>query len=94
MKFRSGRSRASVPAAALAAAGAAVFALLLALPDRTARGGDGGDGGDHVRYRLSWRDLRPSEPVGRHAARYLLGIAATGLVVATSGIGHPYWTFC
>jgi hypothetical protein len=81
----------SVPAAALAAAGAAVFALLLALPGRTAR--DGGDVGDPVRYRLSWGDLRPSEPVGRHAARYLLGIAAAGLVVATSGIGHPYWTF-
>ncbi len=78
----------TVPAAALAAAGAAVFALLLALPGRTAR-----DGGDPVRYRLSWRGLRPSDPVGRHAARYLLGIAAAGLAVATSGIGHPYWTF-
>ncbi|GAB3571054.1 hypothetical protein GCM10027405_36560 [Arthrobacter alkaliphilus] len=87
----------TVPAAALAAAGAAVFALLLALPGRTARdGGDGAEGGDDgnpVRYRLSWGDLRPSEPVGRHAARYLLGIAAAGLAVATSGIGHPYWTF-
>jgi len=77
----------AVPAAALAAAGAAVFALLLALPGPTARGGD------PVRYRLSWRGLRPSDPVGRHAARYLLGIAAAALAVATSGIGHPYWTF-
>ena len=85
----------TVPAAALAAAGAAVFALLLALPGRSARdGGDGGDGGDDpVRHRLSWRGLRPSDPVGRHAARYLLGIAGAGLAVATSGIGHPYWTF-
>lgn len=78
----------TVPAAALAATGAAVFALLLALPGRTARGG-----GEPARYRLSWRDLRPSAPVGRHAARYLLGIGAAGLAVATSGIGHPYWTF-
>ncbi|MFP3580402.1 FUSC family protein [Arthrobacter sp. SIMBA_036] len=77
----------TVPAAALAAAGAAVFALMLALPGRTAR-----DGGP-VGYRLSWRDLRRSDPVGRHVARYLLGIAAAGLAVATSGIGHPYWTF-
>ncbi|MDP9890461.1 FUSC family protein [Pseudarthrobacter enclensis] len=75
----------TVPAAALAAGGAAVFALLLALPGCTAR--------DPVRYRLSSRRLRPSDPVGRHAARYLLGIAAAGLAVATSGIGHPYWTF-
>ncbi|GGI01735.1 FUSC family protein [Arthrobacter liuii] len=89
----------TVPAAALAAAGAAVFALLLALPGRTAR-----NGGNPVRHRLSWRDdpvphrlswrdPRMSNPVGRHAARYLLGIAAAGLAVATSGIGHPYWTF-
>ncbi|MCH6469484.1 FUSC family protein [Sinomonas terrae] len=77
----------TVPAAALAAAGAAVFALLPALPGRP-----GCEGGP-VRYRLSWRGLRPSDPVGRHAARYLLGIAAAGLAVATSGIGHPYWTF-
>ncbi|MFC9353093.1 FUSC family protein [Arthrobacter sp. NPDC057013] len=78
----------TVPTAALAATGAAVFALLLALPGRIAR-----DGVDPVRYRLSWRILRPSDPVGRHAARYLLGIAGAGLAVATSGIGHPYWTF-
>ncbi|MGZ4509191.1 MAG: FUSC family protein [Blastococcus sp.] len=78
----------TVPAAALAAAGAAVFALLLALPGRSAR-----DGGEPVPQRLSWRGLRPSDPVGRHVARYLLGIAAAGLAVATSGIGHPYWTF-
>jgi len=85
----------AVPAAALAAAGAAVFSMSLALPGRTAR--DGGhparEGCHPVRYRLSWRDLHPSAPVGRHAARYLLGIAAAGLAVATSGIGHPYWTF-
>ena len=81
----------TVPAAALAAAGAAVFALLLALPGRTARTVRAG--GEPVPHRLSWRDLRPSDPVGRHAARYLLGIAVAGLAVATSGIGHPYWTF-
>ena len=78
----------TVPMAALAAAGAAVFALLLALPGPHAR-----DAGDPVPHRLSWRDLRSSDAVGRHVARYLLGIAAAGLAVATSGIGHPYWTF-
>jgi putative flippase GtrA len=78
----------TVPAAALAAAGAAVFALLLALPGRRAR-----DGGEPVPPRLSWRELRASDPVRRHAARYVLGIAAAALAVATSGIGHPYWTF-
>jgi len=78
----------TVPTVALAAAGATVFALLIAVPGRTVR-----DVGDPVRYRLSWRDLRPSDPVGGHVARYLLGIAAAGLTVATSGIGHPYWTF-
>lgn len=78
----------TVPAAALAAAGAAVFALLLALPGRSPR-----DLGDPERPRLSWRDLRPSSPVGSHAARYLLGIAAAGVTVATTGIGHPYWTY-
>ncbi|WP_406832076.1 FUSC family protein [Pedococcus sp. KACC 23699] len=78
----------TVPAAALAAGSAAVFALLLTLLGRTARSGD-----EPVRTRLSWRDLSPSDPVGRHVSRYLLGIAAAGLAVATSGIGHPYWTF-
>ncbi|WP_347110940.1 FUSC family protein [Paenarthrobacter sp. S56] len=78
----------TVPAAALAAAGAAAFALLLALPGGTARDGDAPD-----RRRLSWRELRLTYPVRRHAARYLLGIAAAGFAVATSGIGHPYWTF-
>ncbi|MCW2771697.1 MAG: hypothetical protein JWN91_23, partial [Nocardioides sp.] len=78
----------TVPAAALAAAGAAAFALLLALPGRSAR-----DGGEPVPRRLAWRGLRPPHPVGRHAARYVLGIGAAGVAVATSGIGHPYWTF-
>ncbi|MFC9772515.1 MULTISPECIES: FUSC family protein [unclassified Pseudarthrobacter] len=85
----------TVPAAALAAAGAALFALLLALPGRTARdsGGPVRDGGAPVRDRFLWRGLRPSHPAGRHASRYLLGIAGAGFAVATSGIGHPYWTF-
>ena len=78
----------TVPAAALTVAGAAVFALLLAVPGHSAA-----DGGEPVPHRLSWRGLRSAGPVGRHAARYVLGIAAAGLAVATSGIGHPYWTF-
>jgi putative flippase GtrA len=76
----------TVPAAALTAAGAAAFALLLALPGRSARG-------EPVPRRLARRGLRPSDQVGRHAARYVLGIGAAGVAVATSGIGHPYWTF-
>lgn len=76
----------TVPVAALTAAGAAAFALLLALPGRGARGVP-------VPHRLPWRGLRPPEDVGRHAARYVLGIGAAGVAVATSGIGHPYWTF-
>src|SRR3569833_772790 len=75
----------TVPAAALAAAGAAAFALLLALPGRSA--------GKSVPHRRSWRGLRHGDPVGRRAARYLLGIAAAGLAVAPPGVGHPYWTF-
>ncbi|NYG08170.1 putative flippase GtrA [Phycicoccus badiiscoriae] len=78
----------TVPAAALTVVCAAGFALLLALPGRGAR-----DSSEPVPQRLAWRDLRPSAPVGRHAVRYLLGIGAAGLAVATSGIGHPYWTF-
>jgi hypothetical protein len=76
----------TVPAAALTAAGAAAFALLLALPGRSARG-------EPAPHRLAWRGLRPPDQVGRHAARYVLGIGAAGVAVATSGIGHPYWTF-
>jgi hypothetical protein len=76
----------TVPAAALAAAGAAAFALLLALPGRSPRG-------EPVPQRVAWRGLRPPDPVGRHAARYVLGIGAAGVAVAISGIGHPYWTF-
>ncbi|GAA1166976.1 FUSC family protein [Nocardioides aquiterrae] len=82
----------TVPAAALTAAGAAAFALLLALPECSAR-----DGGEPTLHRRAGRGLRPPDPVGRHVARhvarYVLGIGAAGVAVATSGIGHPYWTF-
>ncbi|GAW51291.1 MULTISPECIES: FUSC family protein [unclassified Nocardioides] len=76
----------TVPAAALTAAGAAAFALLLALPGCSARD-------EPARRRLPTRGLRPPDQAGRHAARYVLGIGAAGVAVATTGIGHPYWTF-
>lgn len=78
----------TVPAAALTAAGAAIFVLLLALPERL-----GPDGVVRVPHRLAWRGPHSPDPVGRHAIRYVLGIGAAGVAVATSGIGHPYWTF-
>jgi hypothetical protein len=77
----------TVPAAVLTAAAAAVFTLLIALSGCTVRAGDAPPVRQPPRVRLS------SDPVRRHVARYLLGIAAAGVVVATSGIGHPYWTF-
>jgi hypothetical protein len=78
----------TVPAAALTAGSAAIFALLVALPGRRTVDADA-----PVPDPPSQRRGALPEPARRHAARYVLGIGAAGLVVAISGIGHPYWTF-
>ncbi|WGL51630.1 FUSC family protein [Nocardioides sp. BP30] len=76
----------TVPAAALAAAGAAVVALLLALPGCRRQAEPGAPA-------PAARAPEPPDSVARHVSRYVLGIGAAGLAVAISGIGHPYWTF-